>query len=143
MRCPLWNEKSLFSEAAQRGKCYVLSLEKAISETLMLAHAPPRGGSRQLGPPHPGASRLTLHWRITSTVNRPFNSHLLLTARRAVYGINSLLTGCLTGCLWLFMAVYVLPPSPSAVNSKLLLNGLLTMLVMLQCTLYMLSLIHI
>ena len=26
----------------------------------MLAHAPPRGGSRQLGPPHPGASRPTL-----------------------------------------------------------------------------------
>ena len=26
----------------------------------MLAHAPSRGGSRQLGPPHPGASRLTL-----------------------------------------------------------------------------------
>ena len=26
----------------------------------MLAHAPPQGGSRQLGPPHPGASRPTL-----------------------------------------------------------------------------------
>ena len=28
----------------------------------MLAHAPPWGGSRQLGPPHPGASRPTLGW---------------------------------------------------------------------------------
>ena len=26
----------------------------------MLAHAPPRGGSRQIGPPHPGTSRPTL-----------------------------------------------------------------------------------
>eukprot|EP00964_Phaeocystis_antarctica_P025032 scaffold14035_cov67-Phaeocystis_antarctica.AAC.1 len=34
-----------------------------------------------------------LHWSITSIVNRPFNSRLLLTARRAVYGINSLFNG--------------------------------------------------
>ena len=49
------------------------------------------------------ATRQELHWSITSIVNRPFNSRLLLTARRAVYGINSLFNGLLTGCLWLFM----------------------------------------
>ena len=35
-----------------------------------------------------------VHWSITSTVNRPFNSKLLLTPEIAVYGINSLLTAC-------------------------------------------------
>ena len=42
-------------------------------------------GGREAGVP---AVKLlaAAHWSITSIVNRPFNSRLLLTARRAVYG---------------------------------------------------------